>query len=76
VTVPDQRKGEAVVVLHEGTADTKALEKSMLAAGVPGLMIPARWISVDAVPKLGSGKTDYVAAKQIALEANESKAKA
>jgi acyl-[acyl-carrier-protein]-phospholipid O-acyltransferase/long-chain-fatty-acid--[acyl-carrier-protein] ligase len=67
VNVPDEKKGEAVVVLHEGALDTTALEKAMLAAGCPGLMIPSRWLTVEAVPKLGSGKTDFVAAKALAL---------
>jgi hypothetical protein len=38
----------------------------MLDNGIPGLMAPARWIAVDVVPKLCSGKTDYVAAKALA----------
>jgi hypothetical protein len=29
-------------------------------------MVPARWLGVEAVPKLGSGKTDFVAAKALA----------
>jgi acyl-[acyl-carrier-protein]-phospholipid O-acyltransferase/long-chain-fatty-acid--[acyl-carrier-protein] ligase len=66
VSVPDARKGEAVVVLHEGELDTRAIAKAMLDNGIPGLMAPARWIAVDVVPKLGSGKTDYVAAKALA----------
>lgn len=70
VNVPDDKKGEAVVVLHEGSLDTAAVEKAMLAAGYPGLMVPARWVAVEAVPKLGSGKTDFVAAKALALAAD------
>lgn len=66
---PDERKGEVIVVLHEGALDGRALEKAMLAAGVPGLMIPSRWLPTDAVPKLGSGKTDYVAARAAAKAA-------
>jgi acyl-[acyl-carrier-protein]-phospholipid O-acyltransferase/long-chain-fatty-acid--[acyl-carrier-protein] ligase len=66
---PDDRKGEAVVVLHEGEIDARAVEKAMLAAGVPGLMIPSRWFSVDTIPKLGSGKTDFVAARAVASAA-------
>jgi acyl-[acyl-carrier-protein]-phospholipid O-acyltransferase/long-chain-fatty-acid--[acyl-carrier-protein] ligase len=66
VSLPDPRKGEAIVLLHAGELDTRSLEKAMLDAGSPGLMIPARWIAVAAVPTLGSGKIDYVAAKALA----------
>jgi len=69
VSVPDERKGEAVVVLHEGEFDTRSMEKAMLDSGLPGLMIPSRWIAVETVPKLGSGKTDFVAARALARDA-------
>jgi len=32
------------------------------------LMLPARLLKVDAIPKLGSGKSDFKLAKTIALE--------
>lgn len=74
INLPDARKGERIVVLHDGEIDTGPIEKCMLAAGLPGLMIPARWIAVDEIPKLGAGKTDVVAAKAKAIEALESDA--
>ncbi len=38
------------------------------------LLLPAAIIGVDAVPKLGSGKTDFAAAKRVALSAVETPA--
>ena len=37
-------------------------------SGMSALMIPEAWFEVDACPKLGSGKTDFSAAKQLALD--------
>jgi acyl-[acyl-carrier-protein]-phospholipid O-acyltransferase / long-chain-fatty-acid--[acyl-carrier-protein] ligase len=38
-------------------------------AGLNPLMIPDAWIEVDAMPTLGSGKTDFSAAKRVAAAA-------
>ena len=69
--IPDERKGEQLVVLH-------VLEESMIpelldtvaASGLPNLFIPKRdnFIKVDQLPVLGSGKLDLRALKRIALE--------
>jgi acyl-[acyl-carrier-protein]-phospholipid O-acyltransferase / long-chain-fatty-acid--[acyl-carrier-protein] ligase len=42
------------------------LKQAMLEKGINPLLIPSKIITVDSLPKLGSGKTDYVQAKQIA----------
>ena len=76
VAVADGRKGEQIVLI----TDAKQANRGELVAwaqnhGVPELSVPRRIIHVDAVPVLGTGKTDYnnvakVAAANIAaLEA-------
>ena len=65
--LPDQRKGEKIVLLS-----TKDLEKSLLTkmlsdAKINPLYHPSSVLVVDEIPKLGSGKTDFGATKKIAL---------
>lgn len=68
VTVPDGRKGESVVVLYVGTATEEALRRCVLSAGVAALMLPAEYVQVESLPRLGSGKTDLVTARQLAVQ--------
>ena len=41
----------------------------MVAAGVDPLMLPSRVVRVQAIPKLGSGKTDFSALNRLAMDA-------
>jgi acyl-[acyl-carrier-protein]-phospholipid O-acyltransferase/long-chain-fatty-acid--[acyl-carrier-protein] ligase len=66
VNLPDAKKGERVVLLLEQGQDADAVRAKLLAADISPLLIPAEIRSVAAVPKLGSGKTDFAAAKQLA----------
>ncbi len=66
-TVPDSKKGEKVVLLFAGNTDEDQLKSLIEQSGLNPLMRPAALIKVDAIPKLGSGKSDFKHAKQIAL---------
>jgi acyl-[acyl-carrier-protein]-phospholipid O-acyltransferase/long-chain-fatty-acid--[acyl-carrier-protein] ligase len=66
VNIPDEKKGEKVVLLSEQDLDLLELKKSMLAAGSNPLLIPAKLLQVRELPKLGSGKTDFSKAKLLA----------
>jgi acyl-[acyl-carrier-protein]-phospholipid O-acyltransferase/long-chain-fatty-acid--[acyl-carrier-protein] ligase len=70
VNLPDEKKGERIVLLHEAGPnreyDSDEIRARLIAAGSNPLMIPAELHPVDAVPKLGSGKTDFGAAKRLA----------
>lgn len=68
INLPDEKKGEKIAVLVAGILDTDQIKKAMLAAGNNPLMIPSQWIPVDAIPKLGSGKTDFTQARNMAVE--------
>jgi len=70
VSIPDQRKGERIVLLTtQKDADRSAMQRQAKAQGAPELAVPTVVMVVDKVPLLGSGKTDYVAAKAIAEDA-------
>jgi acyl-[acyl-carrier-protein]-phospholipid O-acyltransferase/long-chain-fatty-acid--[acyl-carrier-protein] ligase len=61
IAVPDDRKGEQIVLVTT-CPDAKRTDFSGWAQnhGVSELAVPRRFIHVDAVPVLGTGKTDYV----------------
>ena len=69
--IPDERKGEQLVVLHtlEESSIPDVLHK-VTATGLPNLFIPRRdnFIKVDQLPVLGTGKLDLRALKRMALE--------
>ena len=68
VNVPDDKKGEKVILLIAHEIDAKDLKTTLLDAGVNPLMLPAIVLNVEEVPKLGSGKTDFSTSKKVVLE--------
>lgn len=69
VALPDARKGERLVLLtSEAGATRDAFSRFAKGKGATELMVPADVFVVDGVPLLGSGKTDYVAALQLAKD--------
>jgi acyl-[acyl-carrier-protein]-phospholipid O-acyltransferase/long-chain-fatty-acid--[acyl-carrier-protein] ligase len=58
--VPDDKRGERLVVLYKGDVDLDALLKKVQASGMPKLWIPdkANFHKVEEFPLLGSGKVD------------------
>lgn len=65
-SIGDEKKGETIALLYSGDLQQATLKESLTASGVSSLMMPSRWIHVEAVPKLGSGKTDFVTVRAIA----------
>ena len=63
VNLPDERKGEKVIVLIEARLNMADVKQAMLDANVNPLMIPTDVIQVNGIPKSGSGKTDFMQAK-------------
>ena len=69
--LPDQRKGEKIVLLATNKLDKDTLKKLLSDAKVNPLYHPAQVLVVEEIPKLGSGKTDFGATKKIALVNNQ-----
>lgn len=68
VAIPNAGKGEQIVLLVSNTSeDPRALRKQLIEARISPLLLPSTVLVVDAIPRLGSGKTDFARAKQLAL---------
>lgn len=72
VSIPDAKKGEQIVLITTCKEVTSSqLTELFKTAGLPELALPKKVIYTDNPPLLGTGKFDYVTAKEIALkEAN------
>ena len=68
--LPDDKKGEKLIVLYVGTIDLENVCSQLAERGLPNLWIPKKenFIKVEAIPMLGSGKMDLKALKQLAKE--------
>lgn len=68
-TLPDEKKGERLIVLHTAEAGTaEHLQAIMDAADLPNLWKPGRdaYLKVESLPLLGSGKLDLKGLKELA----------
>ncbi len=68
VALPDERKGESLILLFQAEIPAAELLAKLRAAKMPAMMIPSGAFSVSELPKLGSGKNDYGTAKQLAAK--------
>jgi acyl-[acyl-carrier-protein]-phospholipid O-acyltransferase/long-chain-fatty-acid--[acyl-carrier-protein] ligase len=69
--VPDEAKGERLVILHLPLEkSTDQIRKELAAAGLPNLFIPSAdsFCQVEEIPVLGSGKLDLKRLKRLAEE--------
>ncbi|HEX3726637.1 MAG TPA: AMP-binding protein [Pirellulales bacterium] len=69
--VPDDRKGERLVVFHLPTEKTvEEMVKELSAQGLPNLWIPSNdsFFEVEQIPLLGTGKLDLQAVKELAQD--------
>lgn len=67
VNLPDDKKGEKIIILTTADLTLEQLRQALLDNSCNPLMIPSQLYKIDAVPKLGSGKSDFAGAKQLAL---------
>jgi acyl-[acyl-carrier-protein]-phospholipid O-acyltransferase/long-chain-fatty-acid--[acyl-carrier-protein] ligase len=68
--IPDEKKGERLVVLHTALDQTpEQVRKALSERGLPNLYIPGEdsFRQVDRIPILGSGKLDLTGLRQMAL---------
>ena len=67
VALPDEKKGEKIVLLVTKLNETPAeFKKRCVEAKIKALLIPNEIQIVDEIPKLGTGKTNFAQAKKIA----------
>lgn len=70
--VPDEKKGEKLVVVYaREAADAETLQRLLAESSLPNLWKPGRdcYIEVDTLPILGTGKLDLKGIRQVALTA-------
>lgn len=73
LAVPDPRKGERLIAVATSADVTRADAQSfMKQRGANELMSPSQIMLVEALPLLGSGKTDYVTLNRLVRERLES----
>jgi acyl-[acyl-carrier-protein]-phospholipid O-acyltransferase/long-chain-fatty-acid--[acyl-carrier-protein] ligase len=69
VAAPDAKKGEQLVLFTTmPKPDRKEIATGLKSLGCSELMIPKNIFAVEALPVLGSGKTDYVALNRMGRE--------
>ena len=67
--IPDEAKGEALVVLSTLEIEPGLLREKLAAAGFPNLWIPKKLQRIGVIPILASGKLDLKKCKDLALAA-------
>jgi len=67
--LPDKKKGEQIVLVTDRQDPDRAmLLRWAQSHGVPELAVPKKIISVDEIPALGTGKTDFVSVTAVAKQ--------
>lgn len=67
INLPDEKKGEKIVLLLNADAEPAQLRDRLIAAGIAPLMLPAAIYPVSEIPLLGSGKINYPAVRELAV---------
>jgi acyl-[acyl-carrier-protein]-phospholipid O-acyltransferase/long-chain-fatty-acid--[acyl-carrier-protein] ligase len=69
MNVPDQKKGEKIILLIAEETNMDELRKALLDDNTSPLMIPSEIVIDSNIPILGSGKIDFKAARDLVLNA-------
>jgi acyl-[acyl-carrier-protein]-phospholipid O-acyltransferase / long-chain-fatty-acid--[acyl-carrier-protein] ligase len=66
INLPDPQRGEALVLYTTDiNLSRDLLRETAQAQGLPELVIPRKIVTLEEIPVLGSGKTDYVSLKAL-----------
>jgi acyl-[acyl-carrier-protein]-phospholipid O-acyltransferase/long-chain-fatty-acid--[acyl-carrier-protein] ligase len=66
--VPDEAKGEALLLLTAEPIEMDKLRAGLNEAGVPNLWIPKRSVVIESIPVLASGKLDIRRCQELAAQ--------
>ncbi len=69
--LPDEKKGEKLVLLLEGEMEVDALKEKIKSLEMNPIFLPSLYFKVDELPKLGTGKADFNGAKKLAFTLSE-----
>ena len=58
-----------MILLYAGEVEEDALKQIIHEQNLIPIMVPNTYIKVETLPKLGTGKSDFNKAKEIALDA-------
>jgi acyl-[acyl-carrier-protein]-phospholipid O-acyltransferase/long-chain-fatty-acid--[acyl-carrier-protein] ligase len=72
-SMPDQSKGEALVLLTTRELPLDKVREGLLAIGIPSLWVPRTIKRIEKIPILGSGKLDLAKCKELALQERSSR---
>ena len=68
VSIPDPRKGEAIILVSEVTTiDISILPDHFRRLGLNELALPRHLVTVDKLPLLGTGKADYIQTRALVI---------
>jgi len=69
-SIPDEKKGERLAVLHLPGIDVQELSAKLKSSDLPNLWIPGikNFVQVDSIPILGTGKIDLSKVRRIAQD--------
>jgi acyl-[acyl-carrier-protein]-phospholipid O-acyltransferase/long-chain-fatty-acid--[acyl-carrier-protein] ligase len=68
VNLADSKKGEKIALLFTSALSYEEFLQTVKNAQIPPLLMPSEFYKVDTLPKLASGKADFKASKELALE--------
>ena len=72
VCVPDERKGEKIVLVTDhASASRREIHEAARSLRYGELYVPRKILPVESMPVLGTGKTDYVRLEQLARAGEE-----
>ncbi len=67
ISVPDPARGEALILLTTEEVAVDAVRDTLIQAGLPNLWVPKIVLRVERIPMLGTGKVDFRACRDLAL---------
>lgn len=67
--LPDDKKGEKVILLYSGDIDVKEISQKI--TNLTPIMRPSEIYKVESIPVLGSGKVDLKGTKELAIKLNK-----